>query len=260
MKILLIRHGEPDYERDSLTPKGFREAEILANRLCREPADAYYVSPLGRARDTARPTLERLGRRAETLDWLQEFRARIVDPRTGEKRIIWDLMPQYWTRSAACLDRERWLQDPLVQTGDSEIVYRETVEGLDRLLHQHGYDREGMLYKTRCNSRKTLVLFCHFGISCMILSHLLGISPMILLHGLITPPTSVTTLITEERLPGEVWFRLTGLGDVTHLHEAGEPVALSGRFGECYEDGYATHPYVKTPADAISMTIQEDTL
>ena len=33
MKILMIRHGEPDYTIDSLTPKGWREAEILAGRL-----------------------------------------------------------------------------------------------------------------------------------------------------------------------------------------------------------------------------------
>ncbi|HBY72048.1 MAG TPA: histidine phosphatase family protein, partial [Lachnospiraceae bacterium] len=33
MRILFVRHGEPDYEHDSLTPKGFREAELLADRL-----------------------------------------------------------------------------------------------------------------------------------------------------------------------------------------------------------------------------------
>ena len=33
MKLLFIRHGEPDYEHDSLTPEGFREAECLAERL-----------------------------------------------------------------------------------------------------------------------------------------------------------------------------------------------------------------------------------
>ena len=32
MKILLIRHGDPDYEKDSLTEKGWHEAELLAQR------------------------------------------------------------------------------------------------------------------------------------------------------------------------------------------------------------------------------------
>ena len=32
MRILLIRHGDPDYEHDTLTEKGRREAELLAKR------------------------------------------------------------------------------------------------------------------------------------------------------------------------------------------------------------------------------------
>ena len=67
MKITLVRHGEPNYAIDSLTPKGFREAELLADRLCRMDVRDFYVSPLGRAQDTARPTLTRLNRTAETL-------------------------------------------------------------------------------------------------------------------------------------------------------------------------------------------------
>ena len=30
MEILLIRHGDPDYARDDLTPKGVEEARQLA--------------------------------------------------------------------------------------------------------------------------------------------------------------------------------------------------------------------------------------
>ena len=33
MKLLLIRHGEPDYTIDSLTEKGWKEAELLAERI-----------------------------------------------------------------------------------------------------------------------------------------------------------------------------------------------------------------------------------
>ena len=36
MRFLIIRHGDPDYAHDSLTPKGFREAEALAVRLKKE--------------------------------------------------------------------------------------------------------------------------------------------------------------------------------------------------------------------------------
>ena len=67
MKLLIIRHGDPDYEKDSLTERGWREAEALADRMEKTEVAAFYVSPLGRARDTASRTLRRLGREAETL-------------------------------------------------------------------------------------------------------------------------------------------------------------------------------------------------
>ena len=74
MRILLIRHAEPDYAVDSLTPKGRAEAELLSRRLVRYDFRDIYVSPLGRARDTAAYTLSKLGRDAEVLPWLREFR------------------------------------------------------------------------------------------------------------------------------------------------------------------------------------------
>ena len=58
MKILLIRHGDPDYTIDSLTEKGWREAKLLSNRLEKLEIRDFYVSPLGRARATVQPTLE----------------------------------------------------------------------------------------------------------------------------------------------------------------------------------------------------------
>ena len=36
MKILIVRHGDPDYSIDSLTEKGWSEAEYLSERLSRK--------------------------------------------------------------------------------------------------------------------------------------------------------------------------------------------------------------------------------
>ena len=33
MRIIFIRHAEPDYEHNTLTPRGFREAELLSDRV-----------------------------------------------------------------------------------------------------------------------------------------------------------------------------------------------------------------------------------
>lgn len=53
MKILIIRHGDPNYTLDSLTRKGKREANLLKKRLLKESPVAVYVSTMGRAKKTA---------------------------------------------------------------------------------------------------------------------------------------------------------------------------------------------------------------
>ena len=53
MRLLIVRHGDPDYSIDSLTEKGWKEAEYLSERLSKLDVKDFYVSPLGRAKDTA---------------------------------------------------------------------------------------------------------------------------------------------------------------------------------------------------------------
>ena len=78
MKLMFVRHAEPDYKHDSLTLKGHREAQLLSLRLAKLDVRDFYASPLGRAQETARYTLERTHRTAETLPWLAEFRGRML--------------------------------------------------------------------------------------------------------------------------------------------------------------------------------------
>ena len=92
MRLIFIRHGEPDYEHDSLTEKGWREAKLLAARTKDWHVDDFYVSPLGRARDTASFTLKAHGKTAEIMDWLHEFLGKVPDG-AGGTRLCWDLMP-----------------------------------------------------------------------------------------------------------------------------------------------------------------------
>ena len=73
MRIIFIRHGDPDYENDTLTEKGIREAKLLSERTAGWPVTQFYCSPLGRAQKTASYTLHKLGREAVTYEWLKEF-------------------------------------------------------------------------------------------------------------------------------------------------------------------------------------------
>ena len=242
MRILIVRHGEPDYVHDTLTEKGRREVELLADRLESIPVRDYYVSPLGRAQDTAKATLDRVHRTAETLPWLAEFRARTVDLHTGKPRLPWDFPPRDWLGRDLLFDREHWTEDPLVRVGDTADVWRETCEGIDALLERYSYRREGGIYRCESNEEFTIVLFCHFAVGTAVLAHLINIPPVPLWQGFIGFPTAVTTVVTEERVKGECVFRCIGYGDVRHLLEAGEPVALAGVYPECYNGVDSTDP------------------
>ena len=61
MRLLLIRHADPDYANDALTEKGHERARLLAERLAYVAIDAIYASPMGRARLTADYTTRRRG-------------------------------------------------------------------------------------------------------------------------------------------------------------------------------------------------------
>ena len=230
MKIYIIRHGEPDYSIDSLTEKGWREAHLLADRIAKLPIDDYYVSPLGRARDTAKPTLEKTGKSIEVLDWLREFAGRIKSPFTGNERLCWDLPPYLWANEEQFYDVNDWTKPSLMASGNVEEIYKETTEGIDELLLRYGWERHGRLY--RGGEDKSIALFCHFGMGITILSYILGISPVVAQNNFFMAPSSVTTLATETDRKGFSHFRAMGIGDTSHLYIANEPVSLSGFYPE----------------------------
>ena len=88
MKLVIVRHGDPDYTIDSLTEKGWKEAGYLAERLEKLDVKEFYVSPLGRAKDTASCTLKKVGRTAIEKEWLREFAPRINRPDRADKKTI----------------------------------------------------------------------------------------------------------------------------------------------------------------------------
>ncbi|MBO4694172.1 MAG: histidine phosphatase family protein [Clostridia bacterium] len=236
MKIIMIRHGDPDYANDTLTRKGRYEALALARYLKNKHVSEFYCSPMGRARDTAAPTLSATGRKAQILDWLQEFPGYIVDPITLKKRIPWDLIPAQWTQISELYDKDKWLDADIMKTGDVKEVYEYVCRELDEFLAAHGYIREGACYKAVRSNHDTIVFFCHFGIQCVLLSHLLGISPVVLWQGTVCSPTGITALATEEREEGTAYFRCNRFGELTHLYVDGQAPSFAARFRETAND------------------------
>lgn len=241
MKLLIIRHGDPNYAIDSLTPTGWEEARLLSDRIAKLNVKAFYVSPLGRAKDTASLTLEKMNRTAETLDWLQEFPAKVMRPNQTEPGVAWDWLPQDWTAEPRFFTAEDWTKPEAYEKANVAALAKEVEDGLDALLAKHGYRRDGKIYRAEQSNEDTVVLFCHFGVECVMLGHLLGISPVLLWHGACAAPTSVTTLTTEERLEGIAYFRMNAFGDTSHLYAGGQEPSFAARFCETYTNTDQRH-------------------
>lgn len=254
MKIIFIRHAEPDYNVDGLTEKGWREARLLAERARKWKVDGFYSSPMGRARDTGKLICEAAGQPPTVLDWLQEFNFVVDDyENAGGKRLCRDFAPEYLSDNALLFDPVRWGDADIMKSGDIRREYDRVCGEFDRLLENYGYKRSGGCYdspkehistssymkydgntledyKNDRSDGTTLVFFCHLGIMSMLIAHLINASPCTIWHGFFMPTSSVTVVASEERDPGKAYFRCQLVGCTSHLRVGGEPVSYYGSF------------------------------
>ena len=242
MRILIVRHGDPDYSIDGLTEKGKLEAKLLSERLVKEDMTEILCSTLGRAKLTIKPTLDRLGREAEYCSWLREFDyAKVKLPYVDHEKCCWDLLPSFAENYPEIYLPDRWTEVPFIKESGVAKAYGDVCRELDAAILRHGYRKDGAYYKVERESHDTLVLVCHFGLLSVLLSHLLHVSPYSSWQHLVTAPTSVTTLYTEERESGIAHFRCASIGDISHLYIAGEEPAFAARFCECFSDDTRHH-------------------
>lgn len=232
MKILIIRHGDPNYVDDTLTPKGWIEAELLSKRLEKINISKIYCSPLGRAKDTAKATLKIKNMDMEILDWLQEFPVPVKPDYEGNGLPVflngyhcpWDITPQYWDKYKDILFSDNWMNHPVYKTSGVYEYYSNVGKGLDNLLEKHGYIRREQLYDVTYDARdnETIVFFCHMGLGLTLVSLLTKIPLPQIWHGFQLSPTSVT-VVEMQRTPqfkNEAIARITQMGDLSHLYNA----------------------------------------
>ena len=260
MRLLFIRHGDPDYSIDNLTDKGKVEAKALSDIIDSFGIDEVYQSPLGRAKATAEYSLKVLGKEATTLDWLREFPALFdpnlsdtakmayanelrLDSETGKyhKRIVWDVLPSYYGDHPELFDSVKWRESEVGKCSDMPQVYDRVEKSFYEFLAEKGYEKDGDIFKVTNGNDKTIALFCHFGITSVLLSMLWHVSPFMPMQFLATAPTSVTEVVTEEREKGIAIFRTLRIGDTTHLTLAGEKPSFSARFCERFENEDERH-------------------
>ena len=179
MRIIFVRHGEPDYARDCLTETGWAQARLAAERLAPERPEALYASPMGRALQTAEPTVQRTGAGpVRVLPFLHELCWGSIDGTpTFADGHPWTIADEL-IRLGWDLNDPAWPEHPFFQnntvTASAAMVARET----DAFLAGLGYAREGLYY--RClrpdDAEHTVAVFCHGGSSSAVLARLFNLT------------------------------------------------------------------------------------
>lgn len=172
MRIIFVRHGEPDYARDCLTDEGHRQAQAAARRLSGEGISKIYASPCGRAAQTAAATAARLGLPVTTLDFMHEIS-------WGGKGIPHGGHP--WTLGDRLLaegfdfDAQDWRGHPWFKGNVATEYYARIAAAFDALMLEHGYRHEGRRFRCAGGTDETIAVFSHGGSGACALAHLLNL-------------------------------------------------------------------------------------
>ena len=237
MRLLIIRHGEPDYDLDSLTEKGFREAELLSQKLKNEGITHIYSSPCGRAQKTAEPTCEKTGIPYIVLDWLCELNPMLEKEYETDyyknMRSEWNIPPELWVNDPKNYDINTWKESDIVKGTKIPETLEYVGKGLDELLAKHGFVRDGGLFHIKeeaVGSQDTIALFCHGGVGTAMISHLMNMPPIAMWNTLFIPTSSVTTLYMEQHIKARPIAHgiFAGIADTSHLYMGNEPISCSG--------------------------------
>ncbi len=204
MRLLLIRHGDPDYPNDSLTAKGHVQARRLGEILRTRPINRIFASPLGRARLTADYIAGPKGMTPTVLPWLRE-----LDGNYDGHLWAWNHPGSETFEHRAGFTMEDWHR---------HVPYGEHMAGIavafweqfDAFLAERGLVRQEGRYHVARHNQETLALVCHAGVILTLLSHLLHIPLPIAYAQFAVDPSSCTTLDFEQK-DGFGVFRLIRL-------------------------------------------------
>ena len=221
MRILFVRHGEPDYAHDCLTETGRAQAEAAALRLRGEGIGELWSSPLGRAQETARAASEALGLPVQTLDFMREVTWGSTDGTElyagGHPWAIADEMARQGLR----LNDPDWRESPYFRTNRVAECVDSVEKGIDDWLAGFGYVREGACYRHAGEEKehRTVALFSHGGSSCAAMGHILGLPfpyAIALLH---IDFTGISVVRLDNRAGIGVLPQLKCSNDTGHLRE-----------------------------------------
>lgn len=229
MRLYIIRHGDPDYAKNDITHYGHEEARALSKKMAKEDLDYIYSSPYGRAVSTAKYTAEATGKSIEILDWTHELQLPFPEgPREG-CWMVWDMSPEELYQDGLIYDINNYTSPRYGNCENIKTEFERIKMSSDDFLAKHGYKREGNLYRVTKSNTDKIAIFCHLGFELALLSHLLNIPLCNMWNSFWLAPTSVTTLVFDQRMGSELASpRILTIGDTSHLYAEGVEVRPRG--------------------------------
>ena len=228
MLLYIIRHGDPIYNPDTLTPKGRLQAQALAKRLAVHGLDRIYSSPCGRALETAQPTAEMLGLDINIEPWTREVddKFSLVMP-DGQRKFAVNVENTVYRSKENLNLGGRWHEADIFESIDAKGAYDEICTCSDEFLARHGYVRDGGVYRIEKGNDERVAVFCHGGLSAVWLSHLLNIPFHMFMAGIGISHTGVTILDFENRDNGITAPYCLCLSDISHIYKENLPLKFT---------------------------------
>ena len=205
MRIVFVRHAQPNYQLDCLTPIGQLQAQAAAERLADEPIDAIYSSTSGRAIQTAEYIAKQKGLPIkEQFEFMRELRWGRLDeepiPHKGQPWVtVGDMV-----RTGQSLVDPNWQEQGAFSRNTKLLALVEPISSsFDQFLSQFGLEREGNYYRVRRPDERTIAIVSHAGSSSMVLSHLFNL-PLPFFFSAISPAFSAITVVSFSGEEGEL--------------------------------------------------------
>lgn len=229
MRLYIIRHGDPIYNPDSLTPKGHLQAAALAKRFAISGLTKIYSSPMIRAQQTAQPTADILNMPIEILDWTSELAAAkdfFVEKRKsdGKRNWIFGVNPTYFKNNESIKYFDNWYESDFFKDHpekDFKSGFERIQNASDELLLKHGYRRNGIVYDIINPNDDKIAVFCHSGFGNIWIAHLLGLPPHLAWGNISMPCTGVTVFDFKNYENSLTQPSCLQMGDLSHLYIEG---------------------------------------
>ena len=222
MRILFVRHGDPDYKNDCLTELGKEQAEAVSLRLLPEGISEIYASPYGRAAETAAVTASLLALPVTTLPYMHEIGWSGEDLPFGGHP--WSLSERMLAEENFDFRAEDWRAHPYFVHNKARECFDEIAAQFDLFLKQQGYRHEGRRFFCSAANEKTIALFSHGGSGACAIGHILSLPFPFIAAVMPFDVTSVTIIELPSREGSFVLPRLALFNDAAHIRRSGGPL------------------------------------